>query len=150
MATESPLITLGGQGLLSTADYRKSTLSGTTRPGPNGSAQFLAVRMSSLSTDRVFATCTVAGQAVLGILQDTPNVGEAGNPAVFGVTKMVCGTTTFQAGQPLMTDSSGCMVLYSSAAGQQRCGMALETPSAVGAVFSGIIYGSGLGPGSIA
>lgn len=146
MAVESPLVAIS---LISTADYRKSTLSGTTRLGPNGSGQYAAVRMSSLSTDRTFAICTASGQPVFGILQDAPNAGEAGAIAFFGQSKAICGTTTFQAGQKVMADTSGNMVLYSSGAGVVAAGMALELPSAVGAVFSMMVYGSG-GPGTIA
>lgn len=148
MATESPLFHDGSQ-TISVADYRNSTNTGTTHMGPSGSAQFQAVRLSTL-VDRTVLLCTATGQPIYGILQNKPQLGEAADVGFFGVSKVICGATaSITSGVKLMADSSGCMIAYSSAAGQASCGFAIETPSAPSAVFTAFIYG-GAGPGSIA
>jgi len=146
MAVESPLLHIGY--LLSGADYRNSTYSGTTHGGNAGSPQFQFVRLSTVADLTVLLT-TLAGQPALGVLQNKPNTGEAADVGFMGVSKVVCGTTTVVAGLKIMADSSGCAVAYSSAADRAAAGIALETPQAVGAVFSAFIFGAG-GPGSIA
>lgn len=146
MATESPLIHDGSQTVAG-SDFRNSTYSGSTRLGPSGSAQFSAVRLSTVA-DRTVLGCTVSGQQIYGILQNKPAIGEAADVGIFGVSKMVCGTTSFTAGQKLQADSSGNMVLYSSGAGIYACAIALETPVSPGQVFSAALYGFGLGGGA--
>lgn len=147
MAVEGPRIDLGY--LLSTADLRNSTYSGSTRLGPNGSGQFLAVKVSTVGT--LCAQLTTAnGARAIGIVQNKPNAGEALDVTIFGVSKAVAGTTTITAGARLMADSSGALALYSSAADVQAIGVALEAPTAVGQIFSACIFGFGAGGGSIA
>lgn len=148
MATESPLLHDGSQTVAG-ADFRNSTYSGSTRLGPSGSGQFAAVRLSTVA-DRTVLGCTVTGQSIYGILQNKPNVGEAADIGIFGVSKAVCGTTTVTAGSKVQADSSGNMVAYSSAAGVVACGVALETPQSVGQVFTMAIFGFGQGGGSVA
>lgn len=136
---------------LSTGDYRDSTITGTTRMGPNGSAQFLAMRMSTLaSLDQSVGLTTADGQPAVGILQNKPSTGAAADVAIFGVSKVVAGTTTISYGIDLMADTSGCMIAYSSAAGKAKVGRAMNTPTAIGEVFSALLYGAGNGGGSIA
>lgn len=148
MAIEDVLIKVGA--FLSTADYRDSTLSGTTHTGPNGSAQFQAVRLSSgANLDLIIGLCTAAGQAAIGVLQNKPNANAAADVAIFGVTKAVAGST-FGAGIDLEVDSSGCMTAYSSAAGVAKIGKSLETVTGTGQVFAMLLYGMGNGGGSIA
>lgn len=148
MATESPLLH-DGSHTVAGSDFRNSTYSGSTRLGPSGSGQFAAVRLSTVA-DLTVLGCTVSGQQIYGILQNKPNTGEAADVGIFGVTKAVCGTTTVVAGVKVMADSSGNMVAYSSAAGVNACGIALETPPSVGAVFTMALYGFGVGGGSVA
>ncbi len=138
MATDSPLLRDGT--ILSGADYRNSTLSGTTHSGQNGSPQFQAVRLSS-STDKTILLCTAAGQTVYGILQNKPALGDAADVGIFGITKAVAGGTVTP-GATLQVDSSGCLVAYSSATGINKVGYALEGAS-VGQVFSMALYGFG-------
>lgn len=138
MANESPLLIDGN--LLSGADYRNSTLSGTTHSGKYGSAQFQAVRLSSC-TDRTILLCTAAGQSVYGILQNKPNSGDAAAVAFMGVTKALAGNTVTP-GATLQVDSSGCLVPYSSATGINKVGYALEGAT-VGQVFTMALYGFG-------
>lgn len=148
MATESPLIHDGAQTVAG-GDFRNSTNSGTTHAGPNGSMQFMAVRLSTVA-DRTVLGTTAAGQQVYGILQNKPYTGEAADVGIFGVSKAVAGTTTVVAGGLLEADSSGCVIPYSSAAGIAALGIALETATAVGAIVSVALYGFGRGGGSVA
>lgn len=148
MATESPLLHDGSQTVAG-ADYRNSTNSGTTHAGPSGSPQFQAVRLST-TAERTVNLCTASGQPIYGILQNKPYTGEAADVGIFGITKAVAGTTTVTAGSDVMTDSSGCMIPYTSAAGQARAGRSLTSPAAVGEVFTMAVYGFGAGGGSIA
>lgn len=145
MAVEGPGLDIGY--LLSTADMRNSSITGTTLGGPNGSGQFLAVRLSTAS-DYTFALATSSLAEVIGILQSKPNVGEAGDIRFVGVSKAVSGSTAITPGVDLMADTDGQLVPYSSGAGAPRCGKALNAASAVGNVFSMLVYG--VGPGSLA
>lgn len=150
MAVEALLLTDGALNV-STADYRNSTQSGTTRMGPSGSAQFLAVKQSTVNAGVIYVT-TLAGQPAYGILQNKPKDGEVAAVAIFGISKAVAATTTITAGGDLMVDTSGCMTPFSSAGNQSRFARQVGSvvPTAVGEVFSVAIYGIGLGPGSIA
>lgn len=150
MATENNLF-VDGVNFVSTNDFRNSTYSGTTRMGPNGSGQFLAVRASTVSAGVAYQT-TASGIGGYGICQNKPNVGEAMAIAFFGASKAVAGSTIITAGGDLMVDSSGCLVPYSSAAGVARFGRQVgpTLPAAIGEVFTAAIYGFGLGGGSIA
>lgn len=131
----------------STGDYRNTTVNGgTTYRGPNGSAQFLGMK---ISTSRVVGLSTTAGAQIYGVLQNKPSAGEAANVAVFGITKAVAGST-FPNGTDLECSSSGDFIPYSSAAGINRCGRAIEDVTAVGQIFSMALYGFGQGGGSIA
>lgn len=138
MAEESPLLHWGWG--VAGADYRNSTYSGTTHAGNGGSPQFQAVRLST-AEDQTILLCTSSTNSFLGILQNKPNDGDAADVGIFGVSKAVAGTTTVVAGIDLMPDSSGCLIPYSSAAGQRAVGMAITSASAVGEVFSMLIYG---------
>lgn len=147
MANEAILLRDGFA--LSSGDYRNSTNSGTTHSGPNGSAQYQAVRLSTTAAaDHTVGLTTVNGQQVYGILQNKPGVGDAADVAVFGISKAVAGATSVVTGVKLMADSSGCLIAYASAAGVTSCGMALTTPAAAGEVFTAYIWGAG--PGSVA
>lgn len=150
MAVEAILFTDGALNI-STADYRNSTFSGTTRMGPSGSGQFLAVKQSTVTAGVVYPT-TLAGQPAYGIMQNKPYIGEVASVAIYGISKAVAGTTTITPGGDVMVDSSGCMTPFSSAANQSRFGRQVGSvvPAAVGEVFSVALYGIGLGPGSIA
>jgi len=147
MAFEASLQHYGAA--LAGADYRNSTLSGTTHTGPSGSPQYQAVRLSTVADNTVLLT-TVSGQIAFGILQNKPNTGEAADVGIFGVSKAVAGATSVAAGVRLMVDSSGCLIAYASAADKAAIGIALTTPAAAGEIFSAAIYGFGGNVGSIA
>jgi hypothetical protein len=60
------------------------------------------------TTNNQFALCAVDGEPVLGVLQDNPASGAAGDIMAVGVTKVVVGVgETLTAGQTWGTDASG-------------------------------------------
>lgn len=151
MATEGPLFKDGAQ-TISGFDGRNSTLSGTTRAGPNGSAQFCAVVLSTTVDRTVNLPSTVAGQfKAYGILQNKPSTGIAADVCIFGISKAIAGTTTIAAGTDLMlsSTSAGTLVAFSSAAGQTPCARSLEAATTVGALFTVALYGLGGPPGGV-
>lgn len=157
LATEGPLIRDGAQNTLSTTqDARNSTLTGTTLAGPNGSGQFLAMTLSTVNTSRtVTIASTLAGAAgssvanFYGILQNKPRGGEAADVAIFGISKVVAGSSSILAGSQLGVSStvSGVLVPYTTGNGV-RVGVALEPATTVGQVFTAAIYGFCQGGGS--
>lgn len=138
MANESPLMHLGWA--VAGADYRNSTLSGTTHGGNGGSPQFQAVYFST-TEELTVLLCTAVGAKVVGILQNKPNDGEAADVGIFGMTKAIAGATSVVAGGEVMVDSSGCLIAYASAAGRYAVGVAMENVAAVGEAFSLFLYG---------
>jgi len=147
MATESPLIHDGGQNTLSTAnDARRSSITGTTLSGPNGSGQFYWVTLST-SVNRTAAFASTAPGTTpwypYGVLQNTPQPGGAVDVGIFGITKLIAGTTTILAGTQISPSSTVSGLTSPWAANQiyLRCGIALEAPTTVGQVFTALIYG---------
>jgi hypothetical protein len=70
------------------------------------SNQFHCVKADS--TNNQFALCDTDGEVVLGVLQDNPASGEAGDIMCLGVTKVVVGTgETLVAGQTWGVDANG-------------------------------------------
>lgn len=139
MATESPLLHDGSQTISGT-DMRNSTYSGSTRGGPSGSGQFLAVQLSTV-TSRTVNPTTVAGMKIYGILQNKPSTGIAADVGIFGVSKCVAGGT-ISPGQELQASSTqaGALIAFSSGAGVYPVGRAIES-AVVGQIFAGFIYG---------
>jgi len=138
MAVQDPGMDIGY--LQSSFDARNATITGTTLPGPNGSAQFLAVQMSTV-TDLTFNLSTAVGAASLGILQNKPSTGIAGDVRFMGISKAVCGSTAITVGDLLMTSTNG--VLITQTTGKNIVGKALTGATAVGQIFSAMIYGAG-------
>jgi hypothetical protein len=68
------------------------------------SHQFKCVKMST--TNNTFSLCDTDGEVVLGVLQDKPGAGEAGDIMSLGVTKVVA-AETLTAGDTWGTDGSG-------------------------------------------
>ena len=153
-ATEGPLIHDGSQTTLSTTqNAQNSSITGTTLAGPSGSGQFLVVTLSTTNVARtVTIASTLAGANSVnayGVLQNKPGPGLAADVGIFGVSKVVGGTTTILAGSPLAMSStvSGLVSLWSAGLGT-RVGQALEPVTAVGQVISAAIYAFGVGPPS--
>lgn len=152
MANESPLLHDGAQCVLG-FDARNSTYSGTTLSGPSGSGQYLAVRLSTTADRTVLLASTVAGGVqAYGILQNKGSTGQVADVGIFGISKGVCGATANITGGVMVavtTSSAGTLIAYSSATTVYPIGMALETPSAAGAVFTVALYGFGRGGGNV-
>ena len=140
MAQESPLIHWGWG--ISGFDARNSTYSGSTRSGPNGSGQFLAVQLST-SADLTVNVTTVAGMKILGILQNKPSTGIAADVGIVGMSKAVAGGT-IGAGAELAASSTaaGSLIAFSSATGIYPVGRSLQSAT-VGQIFDAYIYGGG-------
>lgn len=147
MATETPLIHDGAQTVAG-QDFRNSTLSGSTRLGPSGSGQFLAVRLST-TVDRTVNLTTADGANPYGILQNKPSTGVAADVGIFGVTKAIGGSTLIVPGMDLMASSSGALIPFSAGANIVRCARALEAAPTFGQLFTAFFYGVG-GVGSTA
>lgn len=153
-ATESPLIHDGSQNTLSTASlsFRNSTNTGSTLAGPNGSGQFLAVIISTgtgIARTLQLPSTTTQSYNCYGICQNKPAVGEAVDVGIFGITKMVAGSTTILAGTELgMSATAAGTVIPWVATGGKRLGVSLENVGTIGQVFTGSIYGFGQGGGS--
>jgi hypothetical protein len=156
-ATEGPFIKDGAQTVLSTTqDARNSTLTGTTLAGPSGSGQFLAVVLSAARTVSIASSLSqsqfgTAGSMFYGILQNKPRPAEAADVLIFGVSKVVAGSTSITAGSFLMMSTAGGSSLNGSVnlwSTGPKIGLALEAPTAVGQVITAAIFGFGSGPGS--
>ena len=148
MAVADPRIDLGWLVLSTANDARRSTITGTTLQGPNGSGQFLGVVMSTSALTCQLASSTsgvsgsTLGLAYLGILQNTPGPGQAADICIFGVTKAVAGLGTITPGTWLQYSSTAAGVITPYAGGNGRgIGIALETATSVGQVFSMALYG---------
>lgn len=127
---------------------RNSTYSGSTRLGPNGSAQFLCVRLSTAEDRTVYLT-TADGVNAYGILQNKPSTGVAADVGIWGISKAVSGSTAIAAGMSLMAGSSGALIPFSAAANAVRVGRSLEAVAALGQIFTMQFYSVG-GVGSTA
>lgn len=88
--------------------------------GPNGSGQFLAVKLSTVA-DRSLLIAG-ANTDIYGILQNKPKSGEAGDVCLSGVSKAVFGATIVAAAF-LTTDASGRLVTATT--GQLACAKAI-------------------------
>lgn len=132
MATEAPLIHDGSQ-TVAAANYFNPA---SALAGPGGSGQFLGV---NISASRTTAVQTTVGGQIYGVLQNTPNINEASDVGIHGITKMVAGAS-ITAGAELMVDASGRFITWVAGSGYFKVGMALETTSAANNVFSGLIY----------
>lgn len=129
MATESPLIHDGAQ-TVAAANYGN----GAGLPGAGGSAQFLAVALST-AADRTSLLASSLGQQIYGILQNKPAAGEVADVGIFGVTKAQVGASGSTRGHPQMVDATGAITDWVSGAGSAQIGYALET-GASGAIIS--------------
>lgn len=160
-ATESPLIHDGSQNTLSTAqDARNSTLTGTTQAGPSGSGQFLCMVLSSATARTVAIASSTAGASVVtapfyGVLQNKPRPAEATDVGIFGISKVVAGSTTIVPGSPIMMSTAGgsslngTVNLWASGSGP-RIGFALEGPTSAGQVITAMIFNAqGGGPSTV-
>lgn len=147
MANYGPLFNWGWG--ISGFDARNSTYSGTVRAGPNGSGQFLTVKMST-SVDLTVNLTTAVAERIIGILQNKPSTGIAADVGFAGISKAVAGATIVPADQ-LMTSSTapGTLIPFTTAVGTYPCAVALNAAT-VGAVFDAFLYGPGGGaPGGV-
>ncbi len=151
-ATESPLIHDGSQTVLSTAqDARNSTITGTTQAGPSGSGQYLCVVLSTARTVSIASSTAGASfgtQPFYGVLQNKPRPTDAADVGIFGISKLVAGSTGILPGSVLMMSTAGGSTLngtaniWASGSGP-RIGMSLEAITSVGQVFTAMVFNAG-------
>jgi Uncharacterized conserved protein (DUF2190) len=135
MATEAPLIHDGSQ---CTAGVNMSATAALA--GPNGTGQFLGVKLSAARTViPVAATADVP----YGILQNDPISGFIADIGILGVSKAVAGAA-IAAGKPLGFDASGRVV---DATGQtwERIGVAIEAATAINQIITILIRPTSIG-----
>lgn len=153
-ATESPLIHDGSQNTLSTAqDSRNSTNTGSTLAGPSGSGQFLCMVLTGqriVSIASSTAGASFGTQPFYGVLQNKSRGGEAADVGIFGLTKVVAGSTSILAGSFIMMSTAGgsslngTVNLWATGSGP-KVGFSLEAPTAAGQVITAMIFNSGVG-----
>jgi hypothetical protein len=138
MATEGPLYRDGAQ-CVAAANYWNPA---TTLYGTNGSGQFLVVRISAA---RTVALATVPTAVSYGVLQNTPDIGQAADVALApSITKVVSGganSGVVAAGVPLMVDATqpGCVCLWVAGAANYVIGYSIEAAAAANAVFTAVL-----------
>jgi hypothetical protein len=124
MATESPLIH-----------------DGTQQAGADLSTkQFYAAKITG---SRTVGLASAGGEAIYGIIQNKPTLGQAADIGILGVSKAAAGNT-FAAGALLMTDGTGRLITATST--NHVVAQALEASTAAGAVVSVTI---GLGSSNV-
>lgn len=153
MAEQDPLLHLGWLTLSTSDDARRSSITGTTLNGPNGSAQFYWVYTSTTNSLQIrlgSSNITLSSAAIcMGILQNTPGPGEAADIGFLGISKVIAGSTLITMGTLLAPSSAptgqgGELVPYSTSGGNSApIGYALEAPTSTGAVFSAMIAATG-------
>lgn len=153
MAEQDPLMRLGWLTLSTLDDARRSSISGTTQNGPNGSGQFYWVYPSTLKDLQIRLGSSLAGTGStsfpMGILQNTPGPGEAADIGIIGVSKVIAGSTSIVNGTPLQCSSApvgqaGEVVAWATGNTGAPIGYALEAPASTGAVFTAMINFTGL------
>jgi hypothetical protein len=154
MATESPLLHDGGQTTLSTAaDARRSSITGTTLNGPNGSAQFYPVVLSTTVARTVALASTAPGTTptqIYGVLQNTPGPGQAADVGFLGVSKVIAGSTSITFGSLISPSSTIPGTFGTWATGQVYLpsGVSLENPTSTGAVITAMLFNGRMGGSS--
>lgn len=138
MAVQDPGMDIGY--CVSAFDARNSSITGTTLLGPNGSGQFLAVQLST-SADLTVQLATGVGAQIFGILQNKPSTGIAADVRFMGISKVVSGSTAIAAGMLLENTTGGVMIPQTT--GLYVAAKALQAATAVGQIFSAMIYGAG-------
>ena len=127
MAVEGPL-------LATTLFTASANLSSTASlAGPNGSGQFLLMKISGSGTVTVTAAST---DITIGVLQNDPASGFGAEVAVGGVSKVVSGAAV-TAGALLMPDTSGRAITLTGT--NPSAGVALTTSTAANQIISMLV-----------
>lgn len=127
MSTEAPFLS----HTQCTASVDLSS-TGSSLAGPNGTGQFLCVKLSG---SRTVTVCAANTDIVHGILQNDPKSGQAANVAIAGVSKAVAGAA-ITAGAGLMSDTSGRVITWTTAGTNPVLGQAIETATGAGQVIA--------------
>lgn len=121
-----------------------ATESAVTRNGTMNAAadlrtsQYRGVKMSG---SRTVGLVTGPTDVPIGVLQNKPNIAEAADIALLGEVIVAAGTATVVAGDELMFDATGRVILAAAAAGANFVvGRAMEASTAIGALISMLMY----------
>lgn len=134
MAVEGAMLRDGNT--ISAANYYNP---GTPLSGPNGSGQFLAVKLST-GADETSTLANTGGEPILGILQNSPAQGDSCDVCEVGNTKAVAGAAITRGAQ-LMTDTSGRLITATST--NQVVGYAKTSAGAANVLFDAFIFAGG-------
>lgn len=104
MAVESPQQKFS----IATAAANYSSTAGLA--GPNGSGQFLVVKLTGTGTAPTVTVTSASADVCVGILQNDPIAGAGADVCFSGVSKVVAGAA-FAIGIPLMSNSSAGTVI---------------------------------------
>jgi ABC-type uncharacterized transport system permease subunit len=115
MATEGPNIFDGSQ---------------TTAAVDLSASQFYCVKVTAARSVNLAST---GGEAIYGVLQNKPTLGQPANVAIFGITKAASGAA-FSAAAYLMTDSTGRLITATGT--NHRVAQALEAATAAGQLIT--------------
>jgi hypothetical protein len=136
MATEGNQIRDGAQ-MQAAANYWNPS---TALYGQAGSGQFLAVSVTAARTVTIVAAAA-STTPIYGILQNMPDIGQAADVCVFGVTKYVAGAAV-TAGAELMIDSAqaGRLITWVTGSHNYSHGIALDTVAAANAIGTMMLF----------
>lgn len=126
MATEGPFLNDGSQ---------------TTAAADLSAKQFYLVKVSG---SRQVNVCSNIKDKVYGILQNKPKSGDAAEVIIFGISKVLCNSSTGVTAGALfgVNAADGTAVAFTASATNTAVGMALETVAA-NQVFTAFIFGFG-------
>lgn len=105
--------------LVAAADYRTT-------------GQYRFVRLSAANT---VATTTLATQPIIGVLNNTPNAGEAAEVVFAGECKVIAGAA-ITAGSEVMSDTQGRAITAATASNRTSGFMAVEAAAAAGDIIT--------------
>lgn len=146
MSVQTDFLDIGFFTLSTTNDARRSSVTGTTLGGPNGSAQFFGVVMSTAAAftcQLASSTSGVSGSTLglpyLGILQNAPGPGQAADIKWVGISKAIAGGA-IAIGNMLQFSSTAPGLVVPYAGGNGRIvGSACEI-GVTGQVISVVLY----------
>lgn len=127
---------LGGHGSLKATADMSGTVSDVTGGNTVGSTYKNGCGLFVIPGAAGYFAVAGANALALGVLCDSPKLGQAGNiQSVRGTVAKVVSGGVFAVGDVLITDSNGAAVIGSSTA-QKICAKALEASTAAGQVVA--------------
>src|SRR6185437_1312613 len=132
MAVEAVMI----RHSLATAAANYSSTAGLD--GPNGSGQFLLVKMTGSGNAPTVTVAATSATVCHGVLQNDPVSGGVADVCVAGVSKVVAGAA-ITLGANLMSDTAGRAITATSAVTNPVIGYALNQATAANQIISMLV-----------